>query len=201
MFYWITSVSFNLRLIIKPSLYFLDLQEAANSVVDKQKLELRDRSLRLFHAKQNLASTPLKKRNRPPTEADRTPAKKMAVGSGSGTPDSSKRVPPKASPGSYQGLRSSKTGTTQKKTRMKGNGLKWPKSHSNSKEKPVDHKRKRPEKTSERKGKRPAVANRKAEARASKNGGAVPKQAGVKRKSGSRTPESSHRNKRVKRFR
>lgn len=177
------------------------MQEAANSVVNKQKLELRDRSLRLFHANPNLVSTPLKKRSRPPTEADRTPAKKMAVGPGSWTPDSSKRATPKSTPASYQGLRSSKTGSAQKKTGTKRNGLKWPKSNSNSKEKPVDHKRKKPEKTPERKGKRPAVANRKAEARASKNGGAAPKQAGAKRKSGSRTPESSHRNKRVKRFR
>lgn len=177
-------------------LYFLDVQEAANSVVNRQKLELRDRTLRLFHAKPNLTSTPLKKRNKP-TEADHSPAKKRAVDSGLGTPDSSKRVTPKATVASYQGLRASKTGS-QKKIHAKGNGPKWPKYR---KEKPVDHKRKRPEKTAERKGKRPAVANRKAVAKASKNGVAAPKQAGLKRKSDSRTPESSHRNKRVKRFR
>ncbi|XP_038905328.1 nucleolar protein 12 [Benincasa hispida] len=179
---------------------FFKTREAANSVVNNQKLELRGRTLRLFHAKPNPTSTPLTKRKRPPTEADYTPAKKNAVASGVGTPDSSKRVTPKATIASYQGLRASKSGS-QKKIHTKGSSTKWPKSHSNSKEKPVDHKRKRPEKTSERKGKRPAVANRKAVVKATKNGVASPKQAGVKRKSDSRTPGSSQRNKRVKRFR
>lgn len=179
---------------------FFKTREAANSVVDNQKLELHGRKLRLFHAKPNLASTPLKKRNRPHMEADRTPAKKNAGDSGLGTPDSSKGVTPKAAVASYQGLRASKSGS-QKKIHTKGSSTKWLKSHSNSKEKPIDHKRKRPEKTSERKAKRPAVANRKAAVKATKNGIAAPKQAGVKRKSDSRTPGSSHRNKRVKRFR
>ncbi|KAA0053031.1 nucleolar protein 12 [Cucumis melo var. makuwa] len=180
---------------------FFKTREAANSVVNNQKLELRGRTLRLFHAKTNPTSTPFKKRNRPPTEADHTPAKKNAVDSGLGTPDSSKRVTPKATNASYQGLRASKSGS-QKKIHTKGSSTKWPKSHSNSKEKPIDHKkRKGPEKTSERKGKRPAVANRKAVANATKNGIATPKQAGLKRKSDSRSPGSSHRNKRVKKFR
>lgn len=178
----------------------MDVQEAAYSVVNKQKLQLRDRTLRLFHAKPNLASTPLNKRNKPSTDAGHSPAKKRALDSGLRTPDSSKRATPKATVASYQGLRSSKTGS-QKKIHPKGSDMKWPKSYSNSKEKPVDHKRKRPEKMSERKGKRPAVANRKAVAISSKHGVATPKQAGVKRKSDSRTPESSHRNKKIKRFR
>ncbi|NP_001267538.1 uncharacterized LOC101206555 [Cucumis sativus] len=180
---------------------FFKTREAANSVVNNQLLELRGRTLRLFHTKTNPTSTPFKKRNRPPTEADRTPAKKKYVDSGLGTPDSSKRVTPKATNVSYQGLRASKSGS-QKKIHTKGSSTKWPKSHSNSKEKPIDHKKRRgPEKTSERKGKRPAVANRKAVAMATKNGIATPKQTGLKRKSDSRSPGSSHRNKRVKRFR
>ncbi|XP_061340395.1 nucleolar protein 12-like [Gastrolobium bilobum] len=102
-------------------------REAANFVVKKRSLKLRDRELRICHAKAD--GTPSKRPN--PSPAPSTPAKKLAVAS---------RSP------------------------------------------------------SKRMMKRAAVAAKKAKAKLFKDGG-TPKQAGVKRKLDSRTPDSSLRNK------
>lgn len=154
------------------------LQEAATSVVKKRNLKLRDRELRLFHAKPD--STPSKRKNSTPAEKS-SPTKKFR---GFGAADGSKKVFTNAST-SYQGLRASKSGVQKKVTKAR-----------------------RPDKFSstptkkgvvERKEKRPAVAARKAKANVLSEIGAS-KQAGTKRKMDSRTPDSSYR-KKVKKFR
>ncbi|XP_024934958.1 uncharacterized protein LOC107430535 [Ziziphus jujuba] len=157
-------------------------REAANLVVKKRNLKLRDRELRLYHSKQN--STPSKRRNpsSPAGKADSAALKRLAVDSR--TPGGKKAEKSSAAM-SYQGMRASKSGV-QKKV-AKSSGAEKFKSNIRKGEK-------------ERKDKRPAVAARKAKAKAMSDGG-VSKQAGVKRKLDSRTPESSHRNKKVKKFR
>ncbi|GMJ06032.1 hypothetical protein like AT5G46840 [Hibiscus trionum] len=141
-------------------------REAANLVVRKRSLKLRDRELRLSHAKPD--ATPSKRKNQS-SSGDSTPAKKFTVGSS--TPSSNdNRSNTKASL-SYQGLRASKSGSEKKKVRSKGTTG------------PVKMKFKaqRTEKPKDRMTKRPAVAARKAKVNAHKDG-SVPKQTGVKRK-------------------
>lgn len=82
---------------------------------------------------------------------------------------------------SYQGVRAGKSGVQ-----------KYPKAKFES----------RPQsgvKPKERTEKRPSVAARRA--KAASQGGAASKQVGVKRKMDSRTPQSSHENKKFKKFR
>lgn len=85
-------------------------REAANSVVKKKALKLRDRELRLAHASKVDANTPSKRK----TSGSLTPefAKKHAVAK-SATHDNYKGTE-KVTPLSYQGLRSSKTGVLKK---------------------------------------------------------------------------------------
>ncbi|KAI9124968.1 hypothetical protein K1719_003584 [Acacia pycnantha] len=147
-------------------------REAANFILRKRNWKLRDRELRLSHAKAD--ATPSKRPNPSTPQASGTPAKKAAVAS-SRSPSSSANMTNKKSNMSYQGLRANKT---------------------------VDHKKPgapRGEKTTERKVKRPAVAARRAKLKATlpKEDGSS-KQAGRKRKLDSRTPESSLRSKKVK---
>ncbi|XVF13650.1 hypothetical protein REPUB_Repub08aG0226100 [Reevesia pubescens] len=151
-------------------------REAANLVVKKRTLKLRDRELRLSHARPD--ATPSKRKNPSSSGTNGTPAKKFAVDSST----------PKASL-SYQGLRASKSGV-EKKVHAKGTSG------------PVKMKFKsqKVEKPKERQTKRPAVAARKAKATAHKDAG-VPKQAGVKRKLDSFSPGSAHQKKKAKRFR
>ncbi|PON87445.1 Splicing factor-like protein [Trema orientale] len=153
-------------------------REAATSVVKKRNLQLRDRELRLFHAKPD--STPSKRMN-PTPAATSSPTKKLR---GFETADGSKKVFANAST-SYQGLRASKSGVQKKVAKSRR-----PDKFSSTTKKGVV----------ERKGKRPAVAARKAKAKVMNESGAS-KQAGIKRKMDSRTPDSSHRNKKVKKFR
>jgi len=174
------------------------MQEAAKFVVKKRKLRLRDRELRLSHAKADAtpskrpnpsstqASTPYKRPNpsstqvptpskRPnpsSTQAPGTPAKKFSVASRS--PSSSINRSNRKTNASYQGLRATKS-DVHKKT----HGGENPK---------------------ERQTKRPSVAARKAKAKMHMESGA-PKQAGIKRKFDSRTPDSSLRIKKVKKNR
>ena len=164
---------------LRASVSFLCLQEAANSVVKKRNLKLRDHELRLFHAKPD--STLSKRRNWTPAEKTSSPSKKFR---GSWTADDSKKVFTNGSM-SYQGLRASKSGVQKKVAK----GSRSDKLSSTIKKGVV-----------ERKEKRPAVAARKAKAKALKESGAS-KQAGIKRKMDSRTPDSSHRKKKVKNFR
>ncbi|OMO93285.1 hypothetical protein COLO4_16985 [Corchorus olitorius] len=160
-------------------------KEAANAVVKKRSLKLRDRELRLSHARPD--ATPSKRKNPSSSGMNSTPSKKLAVDSG--TPSSNgSRSSAKASL-SYQGLRASKSGV-QKKVH-KGTG-------------PVKMKVKaqKDAKPKERNTKRPAVAARKAKANAQAHKDAgVSKHAGAKRKPDRSTPGSAHQKKKAKRFR
>ncbi|KAJ1395645.1 RNA-binding domain superfamily [Sesbania bispinosa] len=141
-------------------------KEAANFVVKKRKLKLRDRELRICHAKAD--ATPSKRPNpSSPAQAPSTPAKKPSVAPRS--PSSSNNRSNRKTNSSYQGLRATKSNTHKK---IQGG-----------------------EKTTERKMKRPAVAARKAKANFLKEGG-TPKQAGSKRKLDSRTPDKQAGSKR-----
>ncbi|XP_057511467.1 nucleolar protein 12-like [Actinidia eriantha] len=153
---------------------------AANLVAKKRSLKLRDRELRLCHAKLNL--TPSKRGNPSPTERNYTPTKKLAVDSQ--TPDSNKVKTKAAS--SYQGLKGRKSGVQNKVHPRVMESVKF-KSRTPNGENPK-----------ERIKKRPSVAARKANAL---KGGGASKESGKKRKLESRTPESALRNKKSKKFR
>ncbi|TKY70031.1 RNA-binding protein 34 [Spatholobus suberectus] len=146
-------------------------KEAAKFVVKKRNLKLRDRELRLCHAKAD--ATPSKRPNPSSAQATSTPAKKLSVASRS-PPSSSNNRSNRKTTASYQGLRATKSGVPKK---IHGG-----------------------EKPKERKTKRPTVAARKAKAKLLKESG-LPKQAGVKRKLDSRTPDSTLRNKKAKKNR
>lgn len=153
-------------------------REAANLVVKKRNIKLRDRELRLFHAKPD--STPFKRKTAS-AEKTSSPAKKFRdLGSG----DVSKKAFTNISM-SYQGLRASKSGVQKKVAKGFRPEKSTAKAHNGVRE---------------RKEKRPAVAARKAKANALSEIGAS-KQAGTKRKMDSWTPESSHRNKKAKKLR
>ena len=172
------------------------MKDAANVVVKKRNLKLRDRDLRLYHAKPGSSSTPSKRGNPTPAEADSSPAaKKLSTGSKIFS-ESSKKMKTK-SVSSYQGLQASKSGVPKKGRRLPTKEAAAVKSKSkNQKENtPKD-----------RENKRPAVAARKAKinaVRAAGGGGSDggSKQAGKKRKLESRTPESSRGSKKAKKFR
>ncbi|XP_042485908.1 RNA-binding protein 34 [Macadamia integrifolia] len=162
-------------------------REAANMIVKKKSLKLRNRDLRLCHAKSD--STPLKKRNASPVWKDGLPSKRLAVTSGENSADGN--IMPKAKAYlSYQGLRASKAGVQKKmsfspRTFEQG---KFQSKRQNGPEKKV------------RETKRPSVAARKRMALATKDG-VVPKQIGNKRKLGSTAPGSSPRNKKARKIR
>ncbi|PNX94369.1 nucleolar protein 12-like [Trifolium pratense] len=164
-------------------------REATISVVKKRSLKLRDRELRLTHAKADASATPSKRPYSPAArlshgkpgatpskrpyspaaQAHSTPAKRFSGDSRS--PSSIQNRSNSKGTASYQGLRATKTDVHKK-------------SHG-------------AEKPKERTKKRPTVAARKAKANMQKEGGtpkgATPKQAGFKRKFDSRTPDSSRR--------
>ncbi|KAJ4952276.1 hypothetical protein NE237_029108 [Protea cynaroides] len=162
-------------------------RDAANMVVKKKNLKLRDRELRLSHAKSD--STPSKKRNASPVWTDGSSSKRLAVTSSGNSADGNK-MPKVRAALSYQGLRSSKAGV-QKKMNFPPRTIEQGKLQSKTK--------KGPEKVG-RESKRPAVVARKTMA-LSKKGEGLPKQVGNKRKLGSRTPDSSSRNKKARRIR
>lgn len=145
-------------------------RDAANMVIRRRNLKLRDRDLRLYHAK---AETTLSKRKSPlPTNTP--PAKKFGGNSKSASLEN--KTNSKAA-FSYQGLQASKSGI-QKKTRRPA------KANANTQKVPMQK---------ERQQKRPAVAARKDEALKAKR-------AGIKRKLDKQTPDSSHRKKKARRF-
>ncbi|KAK7407148.1 hypothetical protein VNO78_08823 [Psophocarpus tetragonolobus] len=164
-------------------------KEAAKFVVKKRNLKLRDRELRLSHAKADAtpskrpnpssaipskrsnpsSATPSKRSNPSSAQTPSTPAKKLYVASPS--PLSSNNRSNRKTNASYQGLRATKSDVHKK---IQGG-----------------------EKQKERKAKRPSVAARKAKAKLVKESG-QPKRAGVKRKLDSRTPDNTQRNKKVK---
>lgn len=143
------------------------VQEAANSVARKRDMKIRDRVLRLTHAKPVDAApkkTEVKKRSRVPNHKEvSTPGSKSNEGS-----DKAKC---KASVLSYQGLRSSKSGVVKKVkvTQQPSNQGKQRKTDETG--------------ATARKAKRPVVAARKA------------KQLAKKRKVDASTPENTHRSK------
>lgn len=152
-------------------------KEAANLVVRKRNLKIRDRDLRLSHSKPN--ATPSKRSNLPPLGQNNSSATKFVANPR--TPDS------KAKTMSYQGLRASKSGVQKKAHTKKFEPLKF-----NSRSVKV-------QKPKERTEKRPAVAARKAKALKSASNGAK-EAGGKKRKVESRTPSSTQKSKKARRF-
>uniref|UniRef100_A0A2P2IW17 Uncharacterized protein n=1 Tax=Rhizophora mucronata TaxID=61149 RepID=A0A2P2IW17_RHIMU len=155
------------------------MQEAANLAVKKRNLKLRDRELRLSHARKD--STPSKRKNQLPAEIATSWSKRLEVGSR--TPEN-KSLSNTRGALSYQGLRASKSGV-QKKVHTKRNGAAIKTSSRTQKGE------------KQRVGKRPAVAARKEKGKALKEWGPSA-QAGKKRKLDSRTPGSSNRKKKAK---
>lgn len=150
-------------------------REAANSVVRKRDLKIRDRLLRLTHAKAADA-TPKK------TDAGKThggPRQKTVSTPGSKSRDGSDSTKRKASSLSYQGLKASKSGVVKK--------AKVIQRPSNQGKQPQGRTSETGQTDSARKTKRPAVAARKV------------KQLTKKRKlDGSRTPDNTHRSKKAR---
>jgi nucleolar protein 12 len=143
------------------------VQEAANSIARKRDMKIRDRLLRLTHAKP-VDSTPKKTEVQ---KRSRVPKHKEVSTPGSKSNEGSEKTKRKASALSYQGLRSSKSGVVKK--------VKVNQQPSN---------KGKQSKTSETgasacKDKRPAVAARKA------------KQLAKKRKVDASTLENAHRSK------
>lgn len=163
------------------------MKDAANLVVKKRNLKLRDRDLRLYHS--NPSTTPSKRRDPTPTDTHSNPAKKLATGTKVFS-ESSDRAK-KKSVISYQGLRASKSGTPKKGRLQTKEAVKL---------KTKNQKEKTPK---EQHNKRPAVAARKAKMNALKSAGAGgSKQEGKKRKPENQTPESGRRfSKKAKKFR
>ncbi|KAJ8774062.1 hypothetical protein K2173_009493 [Erythroxylum novogranatense] len=153
-------------------------REAANFVVRKRNLKLRDRELRLSHTKQ--VYTPSKRRNSFPADQDGSPTKKL----GSKIPDIKSLPNHHKSTLAYQGLRASKSGVQKKVHSTRNRAVKVNTRTPNGEKK--------------REGKRPAVAARKAKAL---NEVGASTQVGKKRKQDSRTPDSFGRMKKAKKFR
>ncbi|XP_030947955.1 RNA-binding protein 34 [Quercus lobata] len=154
-------------------------REAANMVVKKRNWKLRDRELRVSHARKD--SIPSKRPNPSPAEAPTSPAKRLAMDPR--TPKSNNRANTKA-PLSYQGKRAHKS-DLQKSDHPKSSRP----GHLNSKN--------QREKSKEQMRKRPAVAARRAKETVRKDGGSS-RQAGIKRKLDSQTPESFQQRKKFK---
>ncbi|CAM0878238.1 unnamed protein product [Alopecurus aequalis] len=147
-------------------------REAANGVVKKRSLKIRDRFLRLTHAKA-VDATPKKTdagktRGGPREKTPFTPGSKSREGG-----DSNKRKEPASL--SYQGLKSTKSGVVKK-----AKVIQRPSSSQGKQQG-------KPSETGQRdKGKRPAVAARKA------------KQLTKKRKQDGSTPDNTHRSKKAR---
>ncbi|KAF9689651.1 hypothetical protein SADUNF_Sadunf01G0114400 [Salix dunnii] len=158
------------------------VKEAANLAIKKRNLKLRDRELRLSHARQD--STPSKRKNSFAEETANSPNKRIAPNSRA---PGHNNWPDRKAYKSYQGLRASKSGVEKKvhaPAHSKRDGA------VKMKSKPRGEKQQ---------GKRPAVAQRKAKATALKEGGASGP-ARQKRKLDSRTPDSSNRKKKTRKF-
>ncbi|XP_021768209.1 RNA-binding protein 34-like [Chenopodium quinoa] len=167
-------------------------REAAN-IVCKKRLKLRDRELRICHAKSSTqSSTPSKRKS--PGDSESSPAKKFSAGTdtrspakkfsaGAKTPESRYKVGAGGDT-SYQGLRASKSGE-QKKAPIRRTATK-------TSFKPA---MKSGDKIKQRTDKRPSVAARKAKAIAMQSGGASIKTG--KRKMDARTPQSSNKKKKA----
>ncbi|KAF8708823.1 hypothetical protein HU200_030213 [Digitaria exilis] len=171
----IAYVLFKTRVKVLPFLFcsFIEahlIAEAANAIVRKKDMKIRDRSLRLTHTKPIDTTTP--KKTTEARKRTRVPKHKEASTPGSKSNEGSDKVKRKASALSYQGLRSSKSGVVKKAKviqRPSSNPGKQSKTNETG--------------ASARKGKRPAVAARKA------------KQLAKKRKLDGPTPENTHKSK------
>ncbi|XP_074329406.1 uncharacterized protein LOC141667016 [Apium graveolens] len=152
-------------------------KEDANLVARKRNLKIRDRDLRLSHSKPN--ATPSKRTNLSPRDPRNSSATKFVPNSR--TLDSKAKTMP------YQGLRASKSGVQKKAHTKKFEPLKF-----NSRSVKV-------QKPKERTEKRPSVAARKAKALKSASNGAK-EAGGKKRKVENRTPSSSQKSKKARRF-
>ncbi|XP_062213063.1 uncharacterized protein LOC133913812 [Phragmites australis] len=128
-------------------------REAANSVVRKRDIKIRDRILRLSHAK-SVDATP--KKTMDAGKMKRAPKLKEVSTPGSKSHEGSDNAKRKASALSYQGLRSSKSGVV-KKAKMNQRPSNEGKQSKSSETGPIAQK-----------GKRPAVAARKAKQLAKK---------------------------------
>lgn len=155
-------------------------------VVKKRNVKLRDRELRLFHAKAD--STPSKRKN-PSTPSDKSgsPPKKFR-GSSSGDGGKNNKGFAASASMSYQGLQASKSGVQKKVAKAR-----------NRPERPLSKPTAPKGKERGQKGKRPTVAARKAKSKALREIG-VSDKTGMKRKMESRTPDSAHRKKKAKKF-
>ncbi|TKV90104.1 hypothetical protein SEVIR_9G006300v4 [Setaria viridis] len=146
-------------------------REAANAIVRKKDLKIKDRSLRLTHAKP-VDTTP--KKTMEARKKERVPKHKEVSTPGSKSNEGSDKAKRKASALSYQGLRSSKSGVVKK--------VKVNQRPSN----PVKQSKTNEAGASARKGKRPAVAARKV------------KELAKKRKLDASTPENTHKSKKAR---
>ncbi|KAD5508367.1 hypothetical protein R6Q59_031040 [Mikania micrantha] len=149
-------------------------REAANTVVRKHKLKIRDRELRLSHAaKANTSSLSKRKGSSSSFSSDNYNSSKKVVVGGST---------------SYQGIRATKSGGQKKyATRAVKSGQ-------------TESRNEKAVKRKVRSEKRPAVAARKAAANASRTGGDGGGR-GMKRKPESSKPQGGSRNKKPRKFR
>ncbi|KAK9079573.1 hypothetical protein SSX86_001246 [Deinandra increscens subsp. villosa] len=147
-------------------------REAANTVVRKHNLKIRDRELRLSRTMKTNANMTPSKRKESSTPEKYNSSKKAAVGGDT----------------SYQGIQATKSGGQKKfATRIAKLG-----GTDSGSENAVKRK--------VRSDKRPAVAARKAAANASGIGGDVGSSGAMKRKPENRTPQSVSRNKKPRKF-
>ncbi|CAA7403862.1 unnamed protein product [Spirodela intermedia] len=157
----------------------LKTREAANAVVRRKYWKLRDRSLRLSHAKSESAPTKAttpQKRSGPWDRRADFPSKRAETAS-EVTPSSKSSRPSKSGSLSYQGLRASKNGAEKKVGRSSASGRQnpffQPRTPASAEQRDL-------------KRKRPAVAARKAK---------TLRELGKKRKQEGATPENAHRSK------
>ncbi|CAH9120139.1 unnamed protein product [Cuscuta europaea] len=154
------------------------------SVVSKKHLKLRDRELRLSHAKANI--TPYKRKNSNDNSDNPCPTKLRSPGS---YEDRTRNAPL-----SYQGMKANKSFTGCQKKLIRPKTGEQPK---------FKHKLDIWKTHTERTTKRPAVAARKAKALESGgggDGGPLGQGRGTKRKPDNRTPLSSGRNTKTRKF-
>lgn len=152
------------------------LQDAANTVVRQKNLKIRDRLLRVCHAKAETLTTNTPSKRKSPGPKKDSPPKRLALSSGEASPGSKDNKPKaKAASLSYQGIRSSKSGV------LKKTGV--PRRPTGNTKNEANKAGRAEQKTS--KTKRPAVAARKAKLQ-------------KKRKQEGGTPENTRRNKKAR---
>ncbi|KAM0934130.1 putative RNA recognition motif domain, nucleotide-binding alpha-beta plait domain superfamily [Dioscorea sansibarensis] len=150
-------------------------RDAANSVVRQRNLKIRDRLLRVCHAKAEMTTTKTPSKRKSPEPIKDSPPKRLALSLGETSPGSKDKPKAKAASLSYQGIRASKSGVLKKTgiaRRSVGNTKHETNKAGGAKQK-------------SRKTKRPAVAARKAKLQ-------------KKRKQEGGTPENARHNKKAR---